>query len=100
MTDWGIAFPACPMDAIHFIEREAEAYDEAAILKIKKKRRKRGLPVLVWVGLGFKLLPVRAPFYEGANLLITADCTAYAYAKFHDEFLKDYLCGAGGMSET
>lgn len=43
----GDCLPVCPMDAIHFIEREAEAYDEAAVLKIKKKRRKRSVPVCV-----------------------------------------------------
>ena len=42
-----------------------------------------------------KLLPVHAPFYEGANLLIAADCTAYAYAKFHDEFLKNRVVLVG-----
>ena len=73
----GDCLPACPMDAIHFIEREAEAYDEAAVLKNKE------------------LLPVHTPFYEGANLLIAADCTAYAYAKFHDEFLKDRVVLVG-----
>lgn len=35
-----------------------------------------------------KLVPVRAPYFEGADLLITADCTAYAYANFHQEFMR------------
>ena len=35
-----------------------------------------------------KLAPVRAPFYDGARLLVAADCTAYAYAGMHEEFMK------------
>lgn len=35
-----------------------------------------------------KLLPVQAPFYNGAKLLIAADCTAYAYAGLHEDFMK------------
>ncbi len=42
-----------------------------------------------------KLLPVSAPFYEGANLLIAADCTAYAYANLHQDFLRGKVCLVG-----
>ena len=38
-----------------------------------------------------KLLPTQAPFYENANLLIAADCTAYAYAAFHRDFIKNHI---------
>lgn len=42
-----------------------------------------------------KLLPVSAPFYKDANLLIAADCTAYAYANFHQEFIRNKVCLIG-----
>ena len=35
-----------------------------------------------------KLVPVNAPYFDGANLLIAADCTAYAYANFHQDFIR------------
>ena len=35
-----------------------------------------------------KLVPVQAPFFEGAQLLIAADCAAYAYAAMHEDFIK------------
>ena len=38
-----------------------------------------------------KLMPVRAPYYQGADLLVAADCTAYAYGNFHQEFMKDHI---------
>ena len=42
-----------------------------------------------------KLLPVNAPYFDGAKLLITADCTAYAYAGFHDQFLRGHITMVG-----
>ena len=36
-----------------------------------------------------KLVPVNAPYFKDANLLIAADCTAYAYGNFHQEFIKN-----------
>ena len=38
-----------------------------------------------------KLVPVNAPYFENAQLLIAADCTAYAYAGFHEKFMKDHV---------
>lgn len=38
-----------------------------------------------------KLVPVKAPYFDGARLLIAADCTAYAYGAFHEEFMKDRI---------
>ena len=42
-----------------------------------------------------KLVPVRAPYFDGAKLLIAADCTAYAYAAFHDRFIKGHITLVG-----
>ena len=39
-----------------------------------------------------KLVPVHAPYFDGARLLIAADCTAYAYAAFHERFIKGQMC--------
>ena len=38
-----------------------------------------------------KLVPTKAPYFENANLLIAADCTAYAYANFHNEFIRNRI---------
>ena len=42
-----------------------------------------------------KLVPVNAPYFDGAKLLITADCTAYAYAAFHERFIKGHITLVG-----
>lgn len=77
----GDCLPACPMDAISFEEREAPAYDEAAVLASKRVQ----WPVQI------KLVPIRAPFFDCANLLIAADCTAYAYSQFHQQFMRNRI---------
>lgn len=115
----GDCLPACPMEAISFVEREAAAYDEAAVLANKQKHAKEqplacGCPgtqsrqirrdadgsaqtaVTVTSQLQqwpvqIKLAPLRAPYFEGANLLIAADCTAYAYGNFHNEFIRNHV---------
>ncbi|MBQ3183674.1 MAG: 4Fe-4S binding protein [Clostridia bacterium] len=38
-----------------------------------------------------KLVPVNAPYFEDANLLIAADCTAYAYGNFHNDFIRNHI---------
>ena len=130
----GDCLPACPTGAITFEEREAPAYNEAAVLAAKQKKaalssarapqpcgcpgsavrvmqpeggcpgsrakalarededtcpsasaavsRLRQWPVQI------KLAPVSAPFFDGADLLIAADCTAYAYGAFHEDFMR------------
>lgn len=110
----GDCLPACPTNAITFEEREAPAYDEAAVLAAKKKKAsalpcgcpgthskaiKReaievealSAPVASQLSqwpVQIKLVPVNAPYFDSANLLIAADCTAYAYGNFHNEFIK------------
>ena len=101
----GDCLPACPMDAIHFEEREAPAYDAEAVRKAQQERVKATKVAsdakqtsvenrtFANVRLGnwpiqLKLAPVNAPYFDGAELLIAADCTAYAYAGFHGEFLQ------------
>lgn len=76
----GDCLPACPTDAISFEEREAPAYNEAAVLAAKRQ-----WPVQI------KLVPVHAPYFDNANLLVAADCTAYAYGNFHNEFIRNHI---------
>ena len=83
----GACLPACPTGAITFVEREAAAYDEAAV--IKNQRPLQQWPVQI------KLVPTSAPYFDGAKLLIAADCTAYAYANFHEDFMKGKIVLVG-----
>ena len=108
----GDCLPACPMNAISFEEREAPAYNEAAVLAAKKAKEAEKLPCgcpgsacqsingcastavdvpsqLQNFPVQIKLAPVNAPWFDGADLLIAADCTAYAYGNFHRDFIKD-----------
>ncbi|MBO4939308.1 MAG: 4Fe-4S binding protein [Oscillospiraceae bacterium] len=110
----GDCLPACPMNAISFEEREAPAYDEAAVLAAKKVKEEKlpcGCPGsacqavkhadtpaapevpsrLANFPVQIKLAPVNAPWFDGADLLIAADCTAYAYGNFHDKFIRDRI---------
>lgn len=114
----GDCLPACPVNAISFEEREAPAYDEAAVLESKKRKihenQHCGCPgirsreivrdskvrnidnnsintqLMQWP-VQIKLVPVNAPYFEGANLLVAADCTAYAYGNFHREFMYNHI---------
>jgi NAD-dependent dihydropyrimidine dehydrogenase PreA subunit len=119
----GDCLPACPVDAISFEEREAPAYDEAAVKEAQAKKKAAGklpcgcpgtqsraikreavsevaacAPVtsqLQQWPVQIKLVPVNAPYFDGAHLLIAADCTAYAYANFHQEFIRDHVALVG-----
>ena len=88
---FGDCLPNCPTGAISFEEREAPAYDEAAVKAAQPEAVTTGYrPVsrLNQWPCQIKLLPTKAAFFEGAKLLIAADCTAYAYANMHEEFMK------------
>ena len=120
----GDCLPTCPTNAISFIEREAAAYDEAAVLANKTKKMNRqgdslpcGCPgshshviehkegcacssssaasqLRQWP-VQIKLVPVNAPYFDNAHLLIAADCTAYAYANFHQDFIRNRITLVG-----
>ena len=106
----GDCLPACPTGAIRFVEREAPAYDEAAVQARQAKTVSHGCPGMRAMALHpespaasvdhaapsqlrqwpvqIKLAPIHAPYFQGAKLLIAADCTAYAFAGFHERFMK------------
>ncbi|MCR4676925.1 MAG: 4Fe-4S binding protein [Sphaerochaetaceae bacterium] len=85
----GDCLPACPAGAITFEEREAPEYDSKAVSEAKQKKLLPGGPSrLAQWPCQIKLVPVEAPFFAGASLLIAADCTAFAYAGMHEEFMK------------
>ena len=90
----GDCLPACPTDAIHFVEREAAAHDHEAVMKNKEEKMKPVSRLTQWP-VQIKLAPVKAPYFDGAKLLIAADCTAYAYAGFHERFIKDHITLVG-----
>ena len=112
----GDCLPACPTGAITFVEREAAEYNEQAVLENKAKQsgeasHHSGCPGQQMRRLNhveetsalatarpvsqlgqwpcqIKLAPVNAPYFNGAKLLIAADCTAYAYANLHQDFMR------------
>lgn len=116
----GDCLPVCPMDAIHFEEREAAAYDQKAVERRQQQKQRehvccqdtmartlrpnssepqreamgglatdcRESQLMQWP-VQIKLVAENAPYLDGCKLLIAADCTAYAYGDFHNQFMKD-----------
>lgn len=113
----GDCLPACPINAISFEERESVAYDEVAVKENMKRKesllyncpgtisksiskREKIEPVkqlsqsknrLSQWPVQIKLVPTSALYFNGANLLIAADCSAFAYGDFHDKFIKNHI---------
>ena len=105
----GDCLPACPTGAISFEEREAPAYDEEAVKASRKTLacgcpgtaarsiRREESPVRTIAKAGseltqwpvqIRLLPINAPYFNDADILVAADCTAYAYGAFHEDFIR------------
>ena len=97
----GDCLPACPAGAITFVRREAAAYDEVAVAAHMAARAEgaidaanatsatgmvsshlRNWPVQI------KLAPPTAPYFADAHVLVAADCTAFAYGAFHEDFMR------------
>ena len=117
----GDCLPACPTGAISFEVREAKAYDEEAVKKAQaqkannhacgdlpcgcpgtnSKSLKRDFVESPITGavqsrlnqwpVQIKLVPVNAPYFDNADLLVAADCTAFAYGNFHNDFIKNRI---------
>ena len=115
----GDCLPACPVGAIRFEEREAPAYDEEAVRRAQAEKAANAAPLpcgcpgsqskalhraessvapaqkaesqLRQWPVQIKLAPVNAPYFDGAKLLIAADCTAYAYGNFHQDFIRGHI---------
>ena len=112
----GDCLPSCPTGAISFEQREAADYNEKAVMENRLKKHgianHGGCPgsklSRIMHGYGshtdikaesrlsqwpvqIKLVPVNAPYFDGADLLIAADCTAFAYGNFHNDFIKDKI---------
>lgn len=112
----GDCLPVCPTGAITFEEREAPAYNERAVLEAKKNKATLpcGCPgthsksihrescdcgafsepinsqLSQWP-VQIKLVPINAPYFDGAKLLVAADCTAFSYGNFHNEFIRNHI---------
>ena len=124
----GDCLPACPTGAITFEEREALAYNEQAVNEAKKKAASplpcgcpgtkakaisrtpgeaedasaasRNPSRLSQWPVQIKLVAPNASYFNGANLLIAADCTAYAYGNFHNDFIKNKIISWGNGSSV
>jgi ferredoxin len=115
----GSCLPACPERAIGFEEREAAEYDEEKVKAHQQEKQGTKTPVGGCPGsnaqtikpktemaainpsgvisrlqqwpVQIKLVPVNAPYFENAKLLVSADCGAYAYGNFHRDFMQNSI---------
>jgi Fe-S-cluster-containing hydrogenase component 2 len=78
----------CPGSQSRAIKREStvnNVHSPANMQPVSMESQLQQWPVQI------QLVPVNAPYFDGANLLIAADCTAYAYANFHNEFIRNKI---------
>lgn len=96
----GDCLPTCPTGAITFVEREAAGFDKAAVLAAAKARSEKKISDSTPVSsvpesqlrqwpVQIKLAPIQAPYFDGAHILVAADCSAFAYGDFHNRFMRD-----------
>lgn len=103
----GACLGHCPEDALHIVERDADNFDEVAVEKLLKQQHEpkhlgcpgsrvmnlsktdtAGSQLRQWP-VQFMLVPNEAEYFNGADLLITADCVPFAYPNYHLDILKD-----------
>jgi len=90
----GDCLPSCPTGAITFTEREAAEYNKEAVQRNKAEKaatKEEVVSRLTQWPVQIKLVPVSAPYFSNARLLIAADCTAYARADFHERFIRNHI---------
>ena len=121
---FGDCLPVCPADAISFVEREALPYDEEAVKENQRKAKEAAGQENTGAGkagenswaidradaqknsaavpsrlrqwpVQIKLVQERASMFAGADLLVAADCTAYAYGNFHQDFIRNHVVLVG-----
>lgn len=108
---FGDCLPVCPADAISFVEREALPYDEEAVKENQRKAKEaeeakkvepeeesmqeKAVSRLRQWPVQIKLVREKAPMFAGADLLLAADCTAYAYGAFHEDFIRNHVVLVG-----
>lgn len=107
----GMCLPKCPTGALKIVEKDAEEFDSKRDEKepiscgcpstqAKEIKRNRTNIVNNYVEAQselmqwpcqIKLVPVSAPYYDNAKLLVAADCTAFANANIHSKFMKNRI---------
>ena len=83
----GACIGGCPVGAITLEEREAEPYDENAVME-RQAAMTAQPSELKQFPVQLQLLNPQAGFFQKANVLLAADCTAFASGEFHSRFLK------------